>query len=178
MAREKLHQDVYWVAETLFVRGWTKAAISRLLGVSDSQVGRMVDPAQKERSDASSAKTAARRQAAYRKRFPKKASEASRRYLRSEAGRLSRRNSESKRRSQMSDGIGITADQFEDKWVGQNGLCAYCGCEMTREGDYQALDYCTIDHVVPLSRGGKHDHGNMVLCCRSCNSKKKDKLDV
>ena len=27
----------------------------------------------------------------------------------------------------------------------------------------------TIDHIVPLSRGGKNDFENCVCCCRSCN---------
>lgn len=34
----------------------------------------------------------------------------------------------------------------------------------------------TIDHVVPLTRGGKHIPGNLTACCGSCNSSKGDKL--
>ena len=33
----------------------------------------------------------------------------------------------------------------------------------------------SIDHVIPLSRGGNHSIGNLVACCLSCNSSKKDK---
>lgn len=36
----------------------------------------------------------------------------------------------------------------------------------------------TVDHVVPLSRGGQHAEGNLVPACRSCNSSKMDKLLV
>jgi 5-methylcytosine-specific restriction endonuclease McrA len=43
--------------------------------------------------------------------------------------------------------------------------CFYCG----RSGG-------TVDHVVPLSRGGQHAEGNLVPACRSCNSSKGDKL--
>lgn len=43
--------------------------------------------------------------------------------------------------------------------------CAYCG----RRAD-------TIDHVVPRSRGGGHTWENCVAACRSCNSKKADRL--
>lgn len=44
-----------------------------------------------------------------------------------------------------------------------------------------ACDYCggpggTVDHVVPLSRGGQHAEGNLVPACRPCNSSKADKL--
>lgn len=43
--------------------------------------------------------------------------------------------------------------------------CAYCG----RKAD-------TIDHVVPRSRGGSHDWVNCVAACRTCNSRKADRL--
>jgi len=43
--------------------------------------------------------------------------------------------------------------------------CAYCG----RKAD-------TIDHVVPRSRGGEHSWENCVAACRSCNSRKADKM--
>jgi HNH endonuclease len=36
----------------------------------------------------------------------------------------------------------------------------------------------TADHVVPISRGGKHSEGNLVPACRSCNSSKRDLLLV
>ncbi len=41
--------------------------------------------------------------------------------------------------------------------------CVYCGCR--QKG-------LTIDHVRPISRGGKTDFDNCVACCRSCNNKK------
>jgi 5-methylcytosine-specific restriction endonuclease McrA len=43
--------------------------------------------------------------------------------------------------------------------------CAYCG----KRAD-------TIDHVVPRSRGGTHSWDNCVAACRTCNSKKADRL--
>jgi 5-methylcytosine-specific restriction endonuclease McrA len=30
----------------------------------------------------------------------------------------------------------------------------------------------TLDHVIPQSRGGKSDWGNLVACCKPCNNKK------
>lgn len=47
--------------------------------------------------------------------------------------------------------------------------CLYCGavfCEQVKP---------TIDHLVPLSKGGMHSMANVVVCCRSCNSKKGDR---
>ena len=40
--------------------------------------------------------------------------------------------------------------------------CAYCG----------ATDNMSIDHVIPLSKGGTHEIDNLLPACRSCNSSK------
>lgn len=47
--------------------------------------------------------------------------------------------------------------------------------------DHYRCAYClsladTIDHVVPRSRGGGHDWGNVVAACASCNRRKADRL--
>lgn len=34
----------------------------------------------------------------------------------------------------------------------------------------------TLDHVVPLARGGAHDQGNLVSACAPCNRLKGDLL--
>jgi 5-methylcytosine-specific restriction endonuclease McrA len=47
--------------------------------------------------------------------------------------------------------------------VRDHHTCAYCGSSQ------KAL---TIDHVVPVSRGGKNDFDNCVACCRPCNCQK------
>lgn len=44
--------------------------------------------------------------------------------------------------------------------------CAYCGAT----GDM------SLDHVVPVSRGGRHEIDNLLPACRSCNSSKGAKL--
>jgi 5-methylcytosine-specific restriction endonuclease McrA len=44
----------------------------------------------------------------------------------------------------------------------KNGVCVYCG----------SAENITIDHVIPLSRGGHHGIGNLVPACGSCNFSK------
>ncbi|MBN2033947.1 MAG: HNH endonuclease [Deltaproteobacteria bacterium] len=53
----------------------------------------------------------------------------------------------------------------------QPGVCYYCHGEVGRNG-------LTMDHVVPLSRGGKSTKGNIVPACKSCNNKKKYLLPI
>ena len=48
--------------------------------------------------------------------------------------------------------------------------CVYCGMRCSKQNPY------TIDHIVPLKRGGTHDLANLTLSCRSCNSSKRDRL--
>jgi 5-methylcytosine-specific restriction endonuclease McrA len=45
------------------------------------------------------------------------------------------------------------------------GLCYYC----RRRFPAREL---TMDHIVPIVRGGKSVKSNVVPCCKSCNSKK------
>jgi len=51
------------------------------------------------------------------------------------------------------------------------GLCHYCGARV----DPKEL---TLDHLVPISRGGKSTRGNCVAACKECNNKKKNFLPV
>lgn len=50
-----------------------------------------------------------------------------------------------------------------------NGLCHYCG------GKFPPQEL-TMDHLVPLARGGRSTKGNLVPACKSCNDQKKHKL--
>jgi 5-methylcytosine-specific restriction protein A len=48
----------------------------------------------------------------------------------------------------------------------QRGICAYCGERfLPRE--------LTMDHVVPIARGGRSAKGNVVPSCKKCNVDKK-----
>lgn len=49
-----------------------------------------------------------------------------------------------------------------------NYQCVYCG----------AKDRLEIDHIIPLSGGGRHDEDNMQVLCISCNRKKGRNLDL
>jgi 5-methylcytosine-specific restriction enzyme A len=51
------------------------------------------------------------------------------------------------------------------------GVCYYC----RREVGAKTL---TMDHIVPLGRGGRSVRGNVVPACKPCNDRKKALLPV
>ena len=51
------------------------------------------------------------------------------------------------------------------------GICHYCGREF-KPGEL------TMDHVIPVSKGGKSTKGNIVPSCKECNNKKMYKTPV
>ncbi|RME14963.1 MAG: HNH endonuclease [Bdellovibrio sp.] len=46
------------------------------------------------------------------------------------------------------------------------GICYYCQEKFSK-------DKLTMDHKVPLSRGGRSTKSNVVVCCKECNNQKK-----
>jgi 5-methylcytosine-specific restriction endonuclease McrA len=61
-----------------------------------------------------------------------------------------------------SGGSGVTNQQWDSILKKYNHRCAYCGVQGNM----------TMDHVIPLSRGGKHSPSNVVPACPECNDKK------
>ena len=52
----------------------------------------------------------------------------------------------------------------------QSGACVYCGDGMTLA--LGSTKTATLDHVVPRSRGGPTNEGNLVAACSLCNRSK------
>jgi len=51
------------------------------------------------------------------------------------------------------------------------GLCHYCGRKFAHAD-------LTMDHLIPLARGGKSTKGNLVPACKDCNIRKKTLLPL
>lgn len=80
-------------------------------------------------------------------------------------------------RQPWSGGVGYTSKEKRKNRTGQARMhlvdflaerdkgyrCVYCGKQLTRRE-------ATIEHVIPISKGGPDIPENMVLCCRECNS--------
>ena len=48
-------------------------------------------------------------------------------------------------------------------------MCPYCKRPMSSSQK-------SLDHITPRSRGGAHSIANVIVCCRSCNSRKRNRI--
>ncbi len=62
----------------------------------------------------------------------------------------------------------VRASQWWKQRV-SSGVCHYCGAQVGAKA-------LTLDHLVPLVRGGRSNKGNCVPACKPCNDVKKHKL--
>lgn len=63
----------------------------------------------------------------------------------------------------------ITGRDVKRLFDRHRGCCAYCG---------KRPKHLELDHVIPLSRGGRHAIGNLLPACRRCNRSKHSRLLV
>lgn len=60
--------------------------------------------------------------------------------------------------------------KLKQQLVREQGFrCAYCG------NFFMPVEF-TLDHIVPISKGGATRLANTVACCKECNKKKGDKF--
>lgn len=65
----------------------------------------------------------------------------------------------------------IAREMRQSSWWKQQigkGICYFCEQTFSREN-------LTMDHVIPLSRGGRSTKKNIVVACKQCNSLKKNR---
>lgn len=65
--------------------------------------------------------------------------------------------------------VGIEDCTAKIKLLHQERFCHWCCAQLTPETR-------EIDHVIPISRGGRHIPDNLVAACQSCNRSKNDRL--
>lgn len=55
--------------------------------------------------------------------------------------------------------------ELRKKIINENSRCNYCN----------SSDNLSIDHIIPISKGGKNSLDNIQILCNPCNNKKIDK---
>jgi len=56
----------------------------------------------------------------------------------------------------------------DNVFLRDEGKCQYCSKQLTKQN-------FTLDHIVPVSQGGKKAWQNIVTCCIACNQRKGNK---
>jgi 5-methylcytosine-specific restriction endonuclease McrA len=81
------------------------------------------------------------------------------------------------RRERMSLPDGVYRGNVSLKHVFKKyrGICQLCGCKCEMTKTYSP-NQATVDHIVPLAKGGLHTQENVQLACQECNSDKSDSL--
>ena len=91
-----------------------------------------------------------------------------RRLMESTEGREKLRVKVRKRRARVKGAPGYhTADDIQIAMEVQQGCCFYCQTDVS-------IKY-TVDHLIPLVRGGSDGPENIVIACPNCNFRKADK---
>lgn len=65
-----------------------------------------------------------------------------------------------------------------DIFARDNYTCQLCGIKTSRENGRYSANYPTIDHIIPLSKGGGHVASNLQCACRRCNMSKGNRVAV
>lgn len=74
--------------------------------------------------------------------------------------------------------VGAAIEQVDRRVVFQRDgyRCQLCGCETS--GRHPAPQSPTLDHIVPLARGGDHSYANTQCACFRCNVRKGAREDL
>jgi 5-methylcytosine-specific restriction endonuclease McrA len=85
---------------------------------------------------------------------------------RAERKREERRNWKHRRRALLAgQECKATPSQIRKHCEKAKGICFYC------RRKFKSL---TVDHIVPMAKGGTHTLDNIVFACHACNSEKRD----
>lgn len=63
----------------------------------------------------------------------------------------------------------FTSQERRNIYIRDKGICGICG-------RFVPPDCFTIDHIVPISKGGTYEYDNLQCCCKKCNQLKDDAL--
>ena len=107
----------------------------------------------------------------YRKNNKEKLIKIKKKYRKSEKGKILSQRTHFKRKTKMKDIINtLTAEEWLDILKEHKYKCIYC------DKEFDLFELPTKDHIIPISKGGNNIKRNIVPACRSCNSKKHNKI--
>jgi 5-methylcytosine-specific restriction endonuclease McrA len=108
----------------------------------------------------------------WRLRNAEHASEYDRRYRKANAAHVAEKNR--RRRARLLDAWVEDVD-IAVVFERDGGRCGVCGNPIDLAFDWPDRMSLTLDHVVPLARGGEHSYRNVQVAHAVCNSRKNDR---
>ena len=106
----------------------------------------------------------------WRKEHPEYSKAFNKAYAKTEKGRATCIAAQQRKRARKAKAAGnVTTKQWLDKIAEHGNKCFYCLRPFTKDL------LATMDHMIPISRQGRHSPENITPACRSCNSRKHDK---
>lgn len=87
--------------------------------------------------------------------------------------RHSRKQAKHRRRERVKVACGVVRGKVSlaSQYRKHKGKCQICCCKVVMSSVHRE-DMATVDHIVPLSKGGLHVEDNVQLACWKCNTKK------
>lgn len=120
---------------------------------------------------------------AYREANAERISEAQRRWREANPGRVaaSRNLREHRRRARLRDAFIEDVPRLEiferDNWQCMISGCLYPGIPASLDVAHTDPTYASVDHAVPLSRGGLHERRNLQTAHLGCNVAKQSRIE-
>jgi 5-methylcytosine-specific restriction endonuclease McrA len=107
----------------------------------------------------------------WRKDNPGKGLIYNKKFRKTEKGKVSRQRNNSKKQAKGREIINtLTFNEWIEILKQYHFRCAYCNKE------FDLFIKPTIDHIIPISKGGDNIKENILPACQSCNSKKNNKI--
>ncbi|MGC5078475.1 HNH endonuclease [Agrococcus sp. DT81.2] len=88
-----------------------------------------------------------------------------------------RKAQHARRKALKRGAAGAVTFKREDIFKRDGHMCMLCWCPLDMEATYPDPKSPTIDHIVPLAKGGSHTPENVQAACARCNVRKSDRLD-
>jgi 5-methylcytosine-specific restriction endonuclease McrA len=67
-------------------------------------------------------------------------------------------------------------ERLRDLFIAFGGHCALCRKRVSIDEHYRSPYKATVDHIIPVSKGGGHGWDNLQLACFPCNDAKADRV--
>lgn len=95
----------------------------------------------------------------------------------SDAWSDNRKAHHARRRALTRGAVGAVAFSRDDIFERDGHMCMLCWTPLDMEAKWPEPKSPTIDHIIPLAKGGSHTPENVQAACARCNVRKSDRTD-